>query len=219
MTYQGPSVFRRAVSELAKLPGIGEKTACRLVFFLVQKDEKFVQNLALALNEVKTALELCSICFGYTDQNPCPICSVSIIDGGIDAGIDSGRNHGRDSGLICVVEDPSDLFAIERSGQYQGVYHVLHGKLAPLDGVGPEDLKVSELLLRVETKPPREVILATNPDLEGDATALYLAKLLGERGIHATRIAMGIPMGGHLEYTDQVTLGRAIVERREFQIR
>ncbi|MFH1262793.1 MAG: recombination mediator RecR [Pseudomonadota bacterium] len=203
MSYQGPKVFRDAVAELSRLPGIGEKTAQRLVMHLVQAEGKRVEGLAESLKKLTSELSLCSICFGYTDVDPCPICN----------------DPSRDAGLICVVEDPSDLFAIERSAQYRGVYHVLHGTLAPLDGIGPQDLKIDALLKRVAGNPPREVVLATNPDVEGDATALYLAKLLSERKIRASRIAMGIPMGGHLEYTDQVTLGRAILERREFGIR
>lgn len=202
MSYQGPKVFREAVAELSKLPGIGEKTAQRLVLHLVRIDSKEVEGLSESLKRLKSQMFLCSVCFGYTDGDPCPIC----------------KDPSRDEGIICVVEDPSDLFAIERSAQYRGVYHVLHGKLAPLEGIGPADLKTAELLRRVESKPPREVVLATNPDVEGDATALYLAKLLAGKKIRTSRIAMGIPMGGHLEYTDQVTLGRAILERREFGV-
>lgn len=203
MSYQGPKVFREAVAELSRLPGIGEKTAQRLVLHVVRMDSKEVEGLSESLKKLKSQMSLCSVCFGYTDGDLCPIC----------------KDPSRDEGIICVVEDPSDLFAIERSAQYRGVYHVLHGKLAPLEGIGPTDLKVAELLRRVEAKPPREVVLATNPDVEGDATALYLAKLLAGKKIRTSRIAMGIPMGGHLEYTDQVTLGRAILERREFGVR
>jgi recombination protein RecR len=203
MSYLGPKAFRDAVTELSRLPGVGEKTAQRLVLHLVRVDAKQVDSLAESLRDLKSKLTLCSVCFGYTDTDPCPVCS----------------DPNRDAALICVVEDPSDLFAVERSGQYRGVYHVLHGTLAPLDGIGPQDLKIEPLLGRVGANRPREVVLATNPNVEGDATALYLAKLLSERGIRTSRIAMGIPMGGHLEYTDQVTLGRAILERREFGAR
>lgn len=200
MSYRGPKAFQNAISEIAKLPGIGEKTAQRLVFHLMQRDYKEASDLADAIQNIKKDLRLCSICFGYTDLDPCPIC----------------QDSHRDQGIICVIEDPSDLFAIEQSARFRGVYHVLHGKLAPLEGIGPSDLKISELFQRIEQNKPLEVILATNPDMEGDATALYIAKLLKKRNIRTSRIAMGIPMGSHLEYTDQATLGRAIVERREF---
>jgi recombination protein RecR len=203
MSYLGPKVFRDAVAALSRLPGIGERTASRLVLHLVRSEPKEIELLSDSLKRLKSEMALCSVCFGYTDGDPCPVC----------------KDPSRDDGVICVVEDPSDLFAIERSSQYRGVYHVLHGTLSPLDGVGPKDLRVTELIRRVEVKPPREVVLATNPNVEGDATALYLAKLLGEKGIRTSRIAMGIPMGGHLEYTDQVTLGRAILERRDFGVR
>lgn len=203
MSYQGPRVFRQAVHEVSRLPGIGEKTAQRLILYLVRSEPGYVEGLLRALGELKTGIGLCAECHGYTDSQICPICS----------------DPNRDSEVICVVENPTDLFAIERSGGYQGVYHVLHGHLAPLDGIGPKDLKIEPLFLRIEQKRPREVILATNPDVEGDATALYLSRLLSERGVSTSRIAMGIPMGGHLEYTDQVTLGRAIAERRTFQAR
>jgi recombination protein RecR len=203
MSYRGPQAFRRAVTELARLPGIGEKSAQRLALFLVRSEGKYVQELAEALADLTRKITLCRTCFGLADTEECGIC----------------RDPARDDGLICVVEEPSDLMAVEQSGQYRGRYHVLHGSLAPLDGVGPEHLKVRELLERVKGRPVREVVLATNPDVEGEATALYVAKLLGEQGIRSSRIAMGIPMGGHLEYADQVTLARAIAERREFTVR
>ena len=197
---QGPKAFRDAVAALAKLPGIGEKTAQRLVFHLVKTDAASVETMLGAIDRLKKKLRLCSNCFGYAEEEKCTIC------------LDSTR----DASMVCVVEDPSDLFAIERSGQYRGLYHVLHGRLSPLEGVGPGQLKTAELIARVEAHPPKEVILATNPDVEGDATALYFARLLSERGLATSRLAMGIPMGGHLEYTDHVTLGRALSERRQF---
>ncbi len=200
MSYQGPKAFREAVKVLSKLPGIGEKTAQRLVLHLVRGDPQQLENISERLRQLKTEIRLCETCWGLADEAKCPICA----------------DPNRDEEMICVVEEPSDLFAIEASGRYRGVYHVLHGSLAPLDGIGPRDLKMIELLDRVKRKPPAEVVLATNPDVEGDATALYLARLLAEQNIKASRIAMGIPMGGHLQYTDQVTLGRAIVERRRF---
>ena len=203
MTYRGPQAFQKAVAELGKLPGIGEKTAQRLVFHLVDANTASVDELAAALREIKSKITLCSSCCGLTDENPCEIC----------------RDPRRDAGLICVVEDPSDLMAIERSAQFRGRYHVLHGSLSPLEGVGPGELKIDGLLKRLDEKGTREVILATNPDVEGEATALYLAKLCADRGIPTTRIALGLPMGGHLEYADQLTVGRAIAERRSFHTR
>ena len=180
-----------------------EKTAQRFVSFLVTTPEMEVNALTDALASLKTKLTLCSECFGITDVNPCPICTDS----------------DRDRNLICVVEEPTDIFAIERSGQFKGLFHVLHGSLAPLDGVGPDRLKVKELFARAERCSLREVLLATNPDVEGEATALYLAKQFAEKGIPTSRIALGLPMGGQLEYADQVTLARAITERRQFSAR
>lgn len=200
--FQGPQTLLKVVAQLSKLPGIGEKTAQRLAFFLVHAESDYVKTLASVLTDLKTNLRLCSNCCGLTDEDPCPIC----------------KDPKRQVDLICVVEYPSDLFAIERSGQFRGTYHVLHGTLSPLDGVGPDRLKVSELLRRIEASPPREVLLATNPDVEGEATALYLARQLGEKGIATSRIAMGLPMGGHLEFADQGTLARAILERRQFTV-
>lgn len=203
MNYQGPKVFKDAVAQLARMPGIGEKTAQRLVFHLVRADAEQVEKLVNSMIDLKKFLRLCELCFGYSEELTCAVCVET----------------SRDRETICLVEDPSDLFAIERSGQYRGIYHVLHGRLSPLEGIGPNQLKTAELLERVKISPPKEVILATNPDVEGDATALYFARLLSERGISTSRLAMGIPMGGNLEYTDQVTLGRALMERRQFSIR
>jgi recombination protein RecR len=203
MTYRGPQVLLRAVSELARLPGVGEKTAQRLVFHLAHAERDYIDALTAALAELKSKLRLCSVCCGLTDADPCSLCT----------------DPKRERDLLCVVEDPSDLFAIERSGQFRGLYHVLNGTLSPLDGIGPDQLKIAELMRRVAEAKPREIVLATNPNVEGEATALYLAKLLSERGIPVTRIALGIPMGAHLEYADQVTVGRAIAERRAFSPR
>jgi recombination protein RecR len=200
MIYRGPQALLRAVAELSKLPGIGERTAQRLAFHLIHAEGGYIRSLAEALVDLKNKISLCSVCCGLTDSDLCPIC----------------KDTHRDTEVICVVEDPSDLMAVERSGQYRGLYHVLHGCLAPLDGVGPENLKVAELLRRVDAKPPREVVLATNPNVEGEATALYLSRLLTERKVMTSRIALGLPMGGNLEYADQVTLGRSIAERRGF---
>jgi len=203
MIYLGPKAFVEAVSELSRLPGVGEKTAQRLVFHLLHAPDDFLKELSSSIANLKSQIRLCSVCCGLTDVSPCPICT----------------NSNRDHELICVVEDPSDQMAIERTAQYRGLYHVLHGSLSPLDGRGPKDLKVAELLKRFENVKPREVILATNPDVEGEATALYLAKLLTEKGIATTRIALGLPMGGHLEYADHLTVGRAISERRQYHLR
>ena len=195
---QGPVVFRKAVQALSNLPGIGEKTAQRLVFHLMKQGIDFTQNISKSITEMKQQMRLCSTCFGYTDQEKCVVC------------LDVKRDHD----LICIVEDPCDVFALEKSGQFRGSYHVLHGTLSPLEGVGPDQLKIKELMARVEQRKPNEMILATNPSVEGDTTALYISNLLKNHGISLTRIAMGIPMGGSLEYMDQVTLARAIHDRR-----
>lgn len=198
MSSQGPLVFRKAVQALSNLPGIGERTAQRLVFHLMKNDSTMTQNISTSIVEMKQQMKLCAECFGYTDQNICSICS----------------DPKRDQALVCMVEDPCDVFAVEKSGQYRGVYHVLHGTLSPLEGVGPDQLKIKEMIVRFERARPREIILATNPSVEGDTTALYISSLLKNHSITMSRIAMGIPMGGSLEYMDQVTLARAIHDRR-----
>ena len=189
----------RLVKELAKLPGIGEKSAQRLAFHILKAGSAYAGDLAAAIAGVVRDVSLCSSCQTLTDQDPCPIC----------------RDERRDPRTICVVEGVPDLLAIERTHEFRGRYHVLHGALSPLDGVGPGDLKIRELLVRLERSPVDEVVLATNPDVEGEATALYLTKLLKPTGIKVTRIAQGVPMGGDLEYADQVTLARALAGRRE----
>ncbi|MCB0326415.1 MAG: recombination protein RecR [Bdellovibrionales bacterium] len=203
MSYQGPESFRKAVVALAKLPGVGEKTAQRLIFHLMKGKKENISFLTQALEQLKAQVTICAQCFGYSDTQICPVCT----------------DVKRDQHTICVVEEPSDVFAIERSGHYRGVYHVLHGVLAPLDGVGPSALKIKELFLRAQSQEIKEVLIATNPNVEGDATALYLAQGLRNQDIPVSRIAMGLPMGGHLEYADRVTLARAIAERRDFSIR
>jgi recombination protein RecR len=189
----------RLVKELAKLPGIGEKSAQRLAFHILKAGPAYAGDLAAAIAGVVRDVSLCSSCQTLTDLDPCPIC----------------RDERRDPRTLCVVEGVPDLLAIERTHEFRGRYHVLHGALSPLDGVGPGDLKIRELLVRLEQSPVDEVVLATNPDVEGEATALYLTKLLKPTGIKVTRIAQGVPMGGDLEYADQVTLARALAGRRE----
>ena len=189
----------RLVKELARLPGIGEKTAQRLAFHILKVGAGYAGDLAAAITGVVRDVRLCSSCQTLTDKDPCSICA----------------DPRRDARLICVVEGVPDLVAVERTREYKGRYHVLHGALSPLDGVGPSDLKIRELLLRLEQAPVDEIVVATNPDVEGEATALYLAKLLKPLGVKVTRIAQGVPMGGDLEYADQVTLARALSGRRE----
>jgi recombination protein RecR len=189
----------RLVKELAKLPGIGEKSAQRLAFHILKAGPGYAGDLAAAIAGIVRDVSLCSTCQTLTDRDPCTICA----------------DARRDPRTICVVEGVPDLIAVERTHEFRGRYHVLHGALSPLDGVGPGDLKIRELLLRLEKEPADEVIVATNPDVEGEATALYLTKLLKPLGIKVTRIAQGVPMGGDLEYADQVTLARALAGRRE----
>jgi recombination protein RecR len=193
-----PSV-QRLIEQLARLPGIGEKTAARLALFVLRADRSYAQALADAVLGVKDGTRLCSVCFGFTEQDPCPICT----------------NPERDRDAICVVEDPADLVAVERAGEFRGRYHVLHGTIAPLDGVGPDQLKIRPLIESLQNGQVREVVVATNPTAQGEATALYLAKVIKPLGVRVTRIAHGIPMGGDVEYADVVTLGKAIEGRRE----
>jgi recombination protein RecR len=189
----------RLVKELARLPGIGEKSAQRLAFHVLEAGAGYATALAEAIVGVVRDVRLCSNCQTLTDRDPCSICT----------------DPRRDAKLICVVESVPDLLAVERTHEFRGRYHVLHGALSPLEGVGPAALKIRELLVRLEHEPAEEVVLATNPDVEGEATALYLQKLLKPLGIRVTRIAQGVPMGGDLEYADQVTLARALAGRRE----
>jgi recombination protein RecR len=189
----------KLVKELARLPGIGEKTAQRLAFHIFKAGPGYAGDLAAAITGAVRDIRLCSSCQTLTDRDPCPICA----------------DPQRDAKILCVVEGVPDLVAVERTHEYRGRYHVLHGALSPLDGVGPSDLKIRELLFRLERSTVEEVVLATNPDVEGEATALYLTKLLKPLGLRVTRIAQGVPMGGDLEYADQVTLARALAGRRE----
>ena len=194
-----PEPVARLIEALQRLPGVGPKTAQRMTFFLLKRPVEEVRELAESLVAVKERIVYCGTCFNVTDQDPCRICAAPA----------------RDARVLCVVEEPNDLLAMERTGEFRGRYHVLLGALSPLDGIGPDDLKVRELLLRLEQGETGEVILATNQNVEGEATALYLAKLLRPLGVRVTRIARGLPVGGDLEYADQVTLSKALEGRRE----
>lgn len=189
----------RLIEELNKLPGIGPKSAQRLTFYLLRAPAEQVQALAEAIKAIKERLRLCSICLNITDSDPCTICS----------------DPERDRTQICVVEEPIDILPLERTKKYKGLYHVLHGVIAPSEGIGPEELKIRELLVRLQNSQVNEVILATNPNLEGEATAMYLQRLIAPLGIKVTRLARGLPYGGDLEYADDVTLSRALEGRQE----
>jgi recombination protein RecR len=189
----------RLIDEFNKLPGIGPKSAARLAYHLLRMPEAEARALAEAIIAVKEKIVLCSICQNITDSDPCAIC----------------RSEERDQSKVCVVEEPLDILALERTGQYQGLYHVLHGVISPMEGIGPDDLKIRELLGRLKSGKVEEVILATNPNLEGEATAMYLQRLLSPLGVRITSLARGLPVGGDLEYADEVTLSRALEGRRE----
>jgi recombination protein RecR len=195
----GPDPIGRLIQRLGRLPGIGEKTATRLAFHILRAPEAHARELAQAILDVRERIRLCSLCCNLTESDPCAVCA----------------DARRDGSTLCVVSQPTDLLAVERSGQYRGRYHVLHGVLSPLDGVGPDDLRVAELIRRLEGNAVTEVIVATSPNVEGEATAMYLARLVKPLGVKVTRIASGVPIGGELEYVDQVTLGRALEGRRE----
>ena len=201
-----PAPLARLVQELSKLPGIGEKTAARMAFHMLKAKKDDVFNLADSIGKLRKEMGLCRICFGFSEVDPqsgetsvCMIC----------------RNPERDQHSICVVEEPSDLIAVERSQEFRGLYHVLHGTISPLDGIGPDALRIKELLARIKSEVVQEIIVATNPTMDGEATALYLSKVIKPLGVAVTRIARGLPMGGDLEYTDAVTLGKALEGRRE----
>lgn len=194
-----PRSVQRLIDEFARLPGVGPKSASRLTFFLLRKTDNQALDLATALQELKELTRLCSVCFNITEEDPCPLC----------------RDESRNAHMLCVVEEPLDVLAIERSRAYNGRYHVLHGAISPVEGIGPEDLRINELISRVDAGEFKEIILATNPTLEGESTALYLQRRLGDRSVRLTRLARGLPVGGDLEYTDEITLGRALEGRQD----
>jgi len=191
-----PPSLETLIGQFSRLPGIGQKSATQMALHILRSDSELAKSLAGALLEVKEKIHFCTICFNLTDEDPCPIC----------------RDETRADGTICVVEGPGDQLALEEAGTFRGRYHVLHGVLSPLEGIGPQDLKIGELLRRVEKETIEEVILATNPTTEGEATASFLAKLLSEKRstLKITRIALGVPMGGDLKYLDCMTLGHAL---------
>ncbi len=189
----------RMQQQLSRLPGIGNKTALRLAYYIASLPEDNVRELAAALWQGRKAIQYCTVCGNFTVNDPCPICS----------------DDTRHNGLLCVVKDPRDVAAMERMRDYRGTYHVLHGTISPMDGIGPDDIRIKELLERVESENIKEVILATNPDVEGEATANYIARLLKPKGVLVTRLAHGLPVGSDLEYTDEVTLSRAMTGRQE----
>ncbi len=191
--------IQRLIEALERLPGIGPKSASRLAFYILRMPDDQVHELADAIAGLKEGIVYCSRCQNLSETDPCPICS----------------DPGRDQHVVCVVEDPLDVVAIERTGVYKGLYHVLHGVINPVEGVGPEDLRVDALLARLDREPIEEVLIATNPNMEGEATAMYLARLLHPKGVRVTRLARGLPVGGDLEYADEITLSRALEGRRE----
>ena len=192
-----PQSVERLISEFAKFPGIGKKTAQRMAFHILMSNNEHSAHLAQAVMDVKTKILLCSVCGGITEDDPCHICS----------------DTRRDKNLICIVEDPADIYAFERMGIFRGLYHVLGGVISPLDGIGPDSLTIDRLLTRIQEG--MEIILATNASIEGDTTALYLGKILNEKGVEVTRLARGIPVGGELEYVDEATLQKAIEGRTQ----
>lgn len=197
MIYVPP--LAKLIDEFAKMPGIGHKTAARLAFYVLRLHKEQAKELVNAIMAAKDSIGFCSICQNLTDIDPCAVCT----------------SHKRNGSIICVVESPKDVIALERTKDYDGLYHVLHGHISPMEGIRPEDIKVKELITRLSDSSIKEIILATNPTVEGEATAMYLARLIKPLGIKVTRIAHGIPVGGDLEFADEVTLSRAIEGRRE----
>ena len=198
MSYYSPSI-EKLIESFEKLPSIGSKTAARLAFYILDASEEETNEFRSAIVNAKKNLKYCSKCYNISDTDPCMICS----------------NPKRDQSIICVVEDVRDIIAMERTHEFKGVYHVLHGSISPMNGVGPDDIRIKELLSRIMDGGIKEIILATNPRVEGEATAMYISKLVKPLGIKVTRIAHGIPVGGDLEYTDEVTLSKALEGRRE----
>lgn len=198
MSYYAAPVAK-LIEAFAKLPGIGNKTAQRLAFYLLDISDREAEELAYAIINAKKNVRYCEICCNITDKSKCNICS-------------DGK---RDGSIICVVEDPRDVVAMERTKEYKGLYHVLHGAISPMDGLGPDDIRIKELLNRIRSGKINEIILATNPNIEGEATAMYISKIIKPLGVKASRIAHGVPVGGDLEYTDEVTLMKALEGRRE----
>ena len=195
-----PEPLTRLINELSKLPGIGPKSAQRLAFHLLRSSEETTKALVIAVDNMKRQVDLCSICFHITDKDPCQLC----------------QDEGRDESVLCVVEQALDVIVLERTGQYKGRYHVLQGVLNPMEGIGPEDLRINELLQRVQSGEIDEVIMATNPSLEGESTAMYIQRLLMPHGTRITRLARGLPSGADLEYTDEITLAHAFEGRQTF---
>lgn len=200
MQYYPPSLVR-LIKHLSKLPGIGEKTATRLALHILRSSEEEARKLSQSILDMKDKVRLCGTCFGLSDTDPCALC----------------RNPNRNRTLLCIVEQPSDLVALEKSGAFNGLYHVLHGAISPMDGIGPDNLRIKELLYRVANKEIRELVLATNTNVEGEATASYLSQLLERYPVRITRIASGVPMGSDLKYLDEVTIRRAMERRQNLQ--
>jgi len=194
-----PEPIAKLIDAFSHLPGIGPKTASRLAFYVLRMQENDVMDFAKALISVKRNLQYCSVCYNITDADPCRIC----------------QDKSRDRTAICVVQEPKDLIAMERTKEFRGLYHVLHGAISPVEGIGPDDIRISELLNRLTDETVQELIVATNPNVEGEATAMYLSRLVKPFGIKVTRIAHGLPVGGDLEYADEVTLSKALEGRRE----
>ena len=198
MSYYSPSI-EKLIESFEKLPSIGHKTAVRLAFHMLDLSKDDTTEFINSIINAKTNLKYCNSCYNISDTDPCPICS----------------SPKRDSSIICVVEDVRDIMAMERTHEFKGVYHVLHGTISPMNGIGPDDIKIKELLNRIGQEETKEIIIATNPRVEGEATAIYLSKIIKPLGVKVTRIAHGIPVGGDLEYTDEVTLSKALEGRRE----
>jgi recombination protein RecR len=194
-----PEPVTRLIEAFSQLPGIGPKTASRLTFYLLRRPPEQALALAEALKELKQKVVFCTSCFNITETSPCAVCS----------------DEGRDRTTLCVVEEPLDVLAIERTGEYRGLYHVLHGALSPVEGIGPDELRIDELVARARARVVKEVLLATNPNLEGEATGMYIARLLQPLNVRVTRLARGLPVGGDLEYADTITLSRALQGRQE----